>query len=237
MANYFEIQNNDNVVAIDDSYRNLSFVRKYQGFNSITINNISSVTPSNSNFYRLNRGSGVVSLPRNNNSIFAVRCTNPNILFIGENKQAFTDIRFTMNTDEEINSVLSAITIYEFQDVAIPPTNIGIEVRNENGTIVYSTTQKMLKVIDFSLEYREGINAKTDNKAAVYYNKNIAIVMGSPLYVVIPNERGVFSAFEMAYMPTQNSYAMKWAVSGPTPATGNFISGSRNILVVDITGL
>lgn len=237
MANYFEVHNDSNIVTIDDTYKNLSFVRKYQNFGSINISNTSNAYPSTSNFFRINNRRCLIILPKNNGSLFAIKSSNPNIFFYSENKQTYTDIHFYSLSGEEINNLMPAITIYEYQDVDAPPTNIGLEVRGENGNIIYSTSQRMLKVIDFSLEYREGINPAIDSKPATYYNKNIAVVIGSPQYFLIAEPNRVYRGYEGVYMPSQNSFAMKWIFIGQNPAQGMAISGARNILIVDITGL
>lgn len=155
MSNYIEIRNKNDIVTINDDYKNLSFVKKQNGNEIINGNS----------FIEIDSRIGVAAIAASSPNVKICRPDQCRVRVKKGDGNLVGQVLEVASGVEEKNS----INVYYFNYANKADGTVGIIVYNQKREVVYNSNLKYLKILDIVT------TAGTyfyPNKIAVFYHGN-----------------------------------------------------------------
>lgn len=155
MSNYIEIRNKNDIVTINDDYKNLSFVKKQNG-NEIV---------NSKGFIEIDSRIGVAAIAVSSPNVKICRTDECRVRVENGDGNLVGQVLKVASGIEEKNS----INVYYFNYLNKADGTVGIIAYNQKGEVVYNSNLKYLKILDIVT------TAGTyyyPNKIAVFYHGN-----------------------------------------------------------------
>lgn len=213
MSKYLEVQNTDNIVTIDDTFRNYCLIRKFKPpINYMSDYNSSSYKTEQYNIYPERANCILFCSKTTSDSLFFASWANP---AIGMGTSWSGSINFYNLNNQDIGPYLSGIDIYEFGVVDNQQSaNFGLQTFNDQGQKVFDSNFKYLNLIDAIFDYSNSTTSDYEINGArnlfnlkrvptKQYGQRIAVCgLALPggsilpfneqqIYVVMPNNEGI----------------------------------------------